>query len=316
MTLRLGVVMDSIAAIHYKKDSTLAMLWEAKARGVEIVYFEFKDIFLRDGVPYGVARELTVFQNPENWYAFGNTKQIPLAELDIILMRKDPPFNEEYIYATYILEHAERLGVLVVNRPQSLRDANEKLFAAHFPQCCPPSLVTQSSEKLYSFWQEHKDIVCKPLDSMGGTSVFRLREGDVNANVVFETLTRNQTGYIMVQRFIPEIKNGDKRILMIDGEAVPHALARVPQGNDWRGNLAVGAKGVVQPLSDRDRWICQQVGPTLRLRGLYFVGIDVIGEYLTEINVTSPTCIREIDAGANINISAMLMDSLMRYMSK
>lgn len=315
MTLRLGVVMDPIANIHYKKDSTLAMLWEAKARGFELYYFEFNDLFLRDGVPFGEAKALDVFQHPETWYAFNNKKIMPLAELDIILMRKDPPFNEEYIYATYILEHAERLGAFVVNRPQSLRDANEKLFATYFPECCPPALVAQSKEKLFSFWQEHKDIVCKPLDSMGGTSVFRLQEADVNANVIFEILTRNQSCYIMAQKYIPAIKLGDKRILMVDGEAVPFALARVPQGNDWRGNLAVGAKGVVQPLSERDRFIAERVGPVLRERGLYFVGIDVIGDYLTEINVTSPTCIREIDAGANINISAMLMDCILRYLS-
>lgn len=314
MTLRLGVIMDPIGSIHYKKDTTLAMLWEAQARGWEIHYFELKDLFLRDGIPFGAARMLQVSHDSENWYAFKNEKVMPLAELDVILMRKDPPFNEEYIYATYLLEHAERLGVLVVNRPQSLRDANEKLFAAHFPQCSPPALVTQSKEKLFAFWQEHKDIVCKPLNSMGGASVFRLRAGDVNANVIFDTLTHNETSYIMTQRFIPEIKNGDKRILIIDGEAVPHALARVPQGNDWRGNLAVGAKGVVQPLSERDQWICQQVGPALRERGLYFVGIDVIGDYLTEINVTSPTGVREIDAGAGINISGMLLDAVERYL--
>jgi len=314
MKLRLGVVMDPISTIHYEKDSTLAMLWEAKARGFEILYFELKDLLLRDGKPYGIARPLTVYQDPNHWYAFGNKKEIPLADLNILLMRKDPPFNEDYIYATYILEHAERLGVLVANRPQSLRDANEKLFATHFPACCPPTLVTQSRDQLYAFWQTHHDIVCKPLNSMGGISVFRLRERDVNANVVFETLTHHQTGYMMAQKFIPEIKNGDKRILMIDGEAVPHALLRIPQGNDWRGNLAMGAKGVVQALSERDRFICEQVGPHLRAKGLYFVGIDVIGDYLTEINVTSPTCIREIDAGANVNVSAMLMDSLLRYL--
>lgn len=235
----------------------------------------------------------------------------------MILMRKDPPFSEEYIYSTYILEQAERQGVLVMNRPQSLRDANEKLFATHFPEVCPPSVVTQSIATLHAFWQEHQDIVCKPLNVMGGASVFRLREGDVNANVIFETLTRNQTIYIMAQRYIPEIsKYGDKRILMIDGEVVPHVLARIPQGNDWRGNLAAGAKGVVQPLSERDRYIAELVAPDLRTRGLYFVGLDVIGDYLTEINVTSPTGIREIDAVANINISAMLMDAVLPYLKK
>jgi glutathione synthase len=316
MTIRLGVVMDPIASIHYKKDSTLAMLWEAKARGFELYYFELNDLFLRDGVPYGDASQLDVFHDAQKWYALGNKETMPLAELDIILMRKDPPFSEEYIYATYILEHAERLGVLVANRPQSLRDSNEKLFATHFPQCCPPALVTQSIAKLHAFWQEHKDIVCKPLNIMGGASVFRLREGDVNAQVIFEILTSNQSVYIMAQRYIPDIINGDKRIIMIDGEAVPYALARVPQGKDWRGNLAAGAKGIVQALTDRDRWICSQVGPELKSRGLYFVGIDVIGDYLTEINVTSPTCIREIDEGAKMNVSGLLLDVLVGYLRR
>lgn len=316
MTVRLGVIMDPIGSIHYKKDSTLAMLWEAQARGWEIHYFELKDLYLRDGVPFGEARKLQVSHDANNWYTFEDKQTIPLEKLDVVLMRKDPPFNEEYIYATYILEHAERQGVLVVNRPQSLRDANEKLFATYFPQCSPPALVTQSKDKLFAFWKEHKDIVCKPLNSMGGTLVFRLQEHDVNANVIFDTLTENETKYIMAQRFIPEIKSGDKRILIIDGEAVPHVLARVPQGNDWRGNLAVGAKGVVQPLSERDQYICQQVGPVLRERGLYFVGIDVIGDYLTEINVTSPTGIREIDAGAGINVSGLLMDAIVKRLNR
>ena len=308
--IKLCVVMDSVDKIHYKKDSTLAMLWEAKARGWKLYYLELKDLFIRDGVSYGKASELNIFHQADHWYEFSHQKIIALAEFNIILMRKDPPFNEHYINATYILEHAEKAGSLVVNRPQSLRDANEKLFTTYFPQCMPSTLVAQTKKALYEFWQEHHDIVCKPLNSMGGESVFRLRQDDVNAHAMFEVLTQNQTRYIMAQRFIPEIKNGDKRILMINGEPVPYALARVPQGSDWRGNLAVGAKGVVQLLSHRDRWICEQVGPALRMRGLYFVGLDVIGDYLTEINVTSPTGIREIDAGANINVSALLLDFL------
>lgn len=316
MTIRLGVVMDPIGSIHYKKDSTLAMLWEAEARGWEIYYLEQKDLFLRDGIPYGEARSLRVFHDASKWYALGEQRTLPLAELTVILMRKDPPFNEEYIYSTHLLEHAERLGVLVVNRPQALRDFNEKLFATHFPQCAPPTVVTQSVEKLHAFWQEQRDIVCKPLDSMGGTSVFRLREQDVNAPVIFETLTRNGSIYIMAQRFIPEIKLGDKRILMIEGEPISHALARVPQGNDWRGNLAVGAKGQAQPLSERDQFICAQVGPFLRERGLYFVGLDVIGDYLTEINVTSPTGIRELDAALGFNISHLFFDKIEQHIKK
>lgn len=311
MTVRLGIIMDPIGSIHYKKDSTLAMLWEAAARGYEIYYFEQKDLFLRDGVPYGDARILQVFHDPKKWFAFqGEKKRITLDELNVILMRKDPPFNEEYIYTTYILDHAERLGVLVVNQPQALRDANEKLFATFFPQCSPPHLVTQSSARLREFWQEQGDIVCKPLDTMGGVSVFRLQKNDVNANVIFETLTKNGSTSIMAQQFLPAIKSGDKRILLIDGEVIPYALARIPQGDDWRGNLAVGAKGIVQPLSERDHFICAALSPELRKRGLYFVGIDVIGDYLTEINVTSPTGIRELDEGAGLNISAKLMDCI------
>ncbi|MBX3709938.1 MAG: glutathione synthase [Gammaproteobacteria bacterium] len=308
MTIKLGIVMDPIQDIHYEKDSTLAMLWEAQERGWEIYYIEQKNLFLRDGVPYADTRRLQVFRDPTCWFECLNQQCIPLAECQVILMRKDPPFNEEYIYTTHLLEHVERLGTLVVNRPQALRDYNEKLFATYFPQCSPPALVTSSISKLRAFWQEHRDIVCKPLNSMGGASVFRIQENEVNANVIFETLTQNESCYIMAQRFISAIKEGDKRILIIDGEPVPHVLVRVPQKNDWRGNLAAGAKGMVQSLSEHDRWICSQVAPTLRAQGLYFVGLDIIGDYLTEINITSPTGIREIDAGSHVNVSALLMD--------
>ncbi|MFZ2314686.1 MAG: glutathione synthase [Gammaproteobacteria bacterium] len=312
--IKLGVVMDNIQGINYKKDSTLAMLWEAEARGYEIYYFEQANLFIRDGIPYGEARGLALSSNENKWAELTGSLTIPLMDLDIILMRKDPPFNQEYIYTTYILEHAEQRGVIVANSPQALRDANEKMFTTFFPQCCPPNLVTQSAEKLHAFWQEHGDIVCKPLDSMGGASVFRLQAGDVNANAIFELLTDNEKRYIMAQRFIPEIQYGDKRILMVGGSPVPYALARVPQGRDWRGNLAVGAKGRVQPLTEKDQWIADQVGPTLKERGLFFVGLDVIGDYLTEINVTSPTGIREIQAETDINIAAMLLDELERQL--
>jgi glutathione synthase len=311
MTIKLGVVMDPIGSIHYEKDSTLAMLQEAQARGWELYYFEQAHLFLRDGVPYGEAQRLTVRKELAQWFEFAECICLPLAELDVILMRKDPPLNEEFIYTTYLLEHAEAQGVLVVNRPQALRDANEKLFTTYFPQITPPTLVTQSLTKLQAFWQEQRDIVCKPLNNMGGQSVFRLRENDVNANVVFDMLTHGGTLYIMAQKFIPEIKLGDKRILMIDGDPIPHVLARIPQGGDWRGNLAVGAKGRVQPLSERDRAICAQVGPELHRRGLYFVGLDIIGDYLTEINVTSPTGIRQLDTATNSNCSAILLDKIL-----
>ena len=308
MTIKIGVVMDPIGSIQYKKDSTLAMLWEAQRRQWSIFYFEQSQLFLRDGIAYGEGCGLQVFQDEKKWFACDAMQTIPLAELDVILMRKDPPFNAEYIYTTHLLEHAARYGVLVVNRPQSLRDFNEKLFATYFPQCAPPTLVTRSITKLKAFWRTYGDIVCKPLDTMGGTSVFRLQAHDVNAPVIFSLLTQNETCLTMAQQFIPQIEQGDKRILLINGEPVPHALARIPQGDDWRGNLAVGAKAQVQPLSERDQFICAQVGPLLRERGLYFVGLDVIGDYLTEINVTSPTGIRELDAHLHINISAILLD--------
>ncbi len=314
MAIKLGVVMDNMATVNYKKDSTLAMLWEADRRGYQLYYLEQKDLLLRDSKPYGNVHRLTMYHDANHWFDLGEKQTIPLADLNIILMRKDPPFNAEYIYATYLLEHAEKLGVLVANKPQSLRDANEKLFATDFPQCCPPNLVTCSIEKLNEFWQEHKDIVCKPLDSMGGDSIFRLRELDVNAQVVFHNLTHAGKQFIMAQKFIPDIIAGDKRILLIDGDPFPFALARVPQGKDWRGNLAVGAEGKVQPLTARDQWICEQVGSTLRAKGLYFVGIDVIGDYLTEINVTSPTGIRELDQASGLNISALLFDRLEHHL--
>lgn len=315
MKIRLGVVMDPIQAINYKKDSTLSMLWEAEARNWEIYYIEQPDLFLRDGIPYADARKLSVFKDPKRWFNYSEKETIALSELQIILMRKDPPFNAEYIYTTHLLQHAENLGVLVVNRPSALRDCNEKLFATYFPNCSPPSIVTQSIQKLWEFWQEHGDIVCKPLDSMGGYSIFRLKPNDVNSQVIFETLTRNAKIYIIAQRFIPEITNGDKRILMIHGEPIPFGLARIPQGRDWRGNLAVGAKGVVQPLTVRDYEICTQVAPELKSRGIYFAGLDVIGDYLTEINITSPTCIREIDDAKGLNISAQLFDCLQSKLS-
>lgn len=308
MTIKLGVVMDSIATIHYEKDSTLAMLWEAERRSWEIYYFEQKDVFLKNNEIVANAKRVKVFVNPNKWYEILDTRCISLSELNVILMRKDPPFDLEYIYTTYLLEQVERKGVLIVNKPQSLRDANEKLFTIWFPDCCPPTLVTRDIELMRGFLEEQKDIVCKPLDGMGGTKVFRLRFPDENASVVFETLTEHGTKTAMTQRYIPEIKQGDKRIILINGEPVPYALARIPAKNELRGNLAAGGKGVAQPLSERDRWICQQVGPVLREKGLYFVGLDVIGDYLTEINVTSPTCIREIDDQTGSTISVQLFD--------
>jgi glutathione synthase len=306
----IGVVMDAIDAISYKKDSTLAMLWEATKRGWHIFYFEQQDLFIENGIAYGKSKQLNVFHDEKKWFELDSEKIIELSQLNVLLMRKDPPFNREYIYTSYILELAERQGVFVANKPQALRDANEKMFTTWFPQCCAASLVTRDIALLKRFYQQHHDIVCKPLDAMGGAGIFHLKPGDVNANVVFETLTQNGTQTIMAQKFIPEIIQGDKRILMINGNPIPYSLARIPAPNEWRGNLAAGAQGIAKPLTMRDKWICEQVGPTLRDKGLYFVGLDVIGDFLTEINVTSPTCIREIDEQCGTNIASIWFDCI------
>ncbi len=310
MMSRLGVVMDPIATIKVAKDSTFAMLLEAQGRGWELLYMELADLTLRDGTAMARMRELRVRDDPQRWFELGEEQAGPLGELDVVLMRKDPPFDMEYIYSTYVLQRAEESGALVVNKPANLRNANEKLLTAWFPQCSVASLVTRNHGDLREFLVQHDDIILKPLGEMGGVSVFRLRRDDPNVNVVMETLTHCETRYVMAQRYIPEITEGDKRILMIDGEPVPYALARMPAPGETRANLAAGGKGVGVELSDRDRWICQQVGPALRDIGLLFVGLDVIGDYLTEINSTSPTCIREIDAIYGLNIAGMLFDKI------
>lgn len=308
MSIRLGIVMDPIERISYKKDSSMAMLWAAKARGWALHYFEMQDLYQVDGEARGRGRQLEVFQDPERWFAFGEDIDLPLRELDVILMRKDPPFDNEFVYATYLLEQAERGGTLVVNRPASLRDCNEKFFATLFPELAPPTLVSRRADIIREFARSHGDVILKPLDGMGGSSVFRHREGDPNLSVILETLTAHGTQQIIAQRYLPGIKDGDKRILMIDGEPVDYCLARIPAQGETRGNLAAGGRGVAQPLSARDREIAATVGPELRKRGLLFVGLDVIGEHLTEINVTSPTCIREIDAAYDTRIAERLMD--------
>ena len=310
MTIRIGIVMDPISAIHYKKDSSLAMLLAAQQRNWQLSYMEPQDIYLHNGRAMGSLRPLQVFADPQRWYQLGEAEQLPLAELDVLLMRKDPPFDNEFLSATHILEAAEREGVLVVNRPASLRDCNEKLFATQFPQCCPPNTVSRRADILRAFISEHKDAILKPLDGMGGSQIFRVREDDPNISVIIETLTLHGQQQIMAQRYLPEIKDGDKRILMIDGEPVPYCLARIPQAGETRGNLAAGGRGEARPLTERDRWIAAEVGPELRRRGLLFVGLDVIGDYLTEINVTSPTCIREIDAAYDTDIGGKLMDCI------
>ncbi len=310
MTIKLGVVMDPIADINYKKDTTLAMLWAAQARDWHIYYMEQKDLYLANGEARANMSAMTVFRDPEAWYSMGDVEDRALAELDVILMRKDPPFDNEFLYTTYILEDAERKGTLVVNRCQGLRDSNEKVFATQFPQCCPPVLVSRDMQRLRDFHREHEDVIYKPLDGMGGTAIFRAKADDPNVSVILETLTLLGTRTIMAQRYIPEIVDGDKRILVIGGEPVPYCLARVPLAGETRGNLAAGGEGRAQPLSDRDRWIAEQVAPFLRDRGILFAGLDVIGDYLTEVNVTSPTCIREIDASYDTDIAGDLMDCI------
>ena len=310
MTIKIGVVMDPIDQLNYKKDSTLAMLWAAQAKDWQLFYMEQKDLYLDQGVARARMAELTVYHDPDCWFSLEPHQQKDLAELDVILMRKDPPFDNEYIYSTYILEAAERLGTLIVNRCQSLRDCNEKVFATQYPQCCPPVMVSADNERLKAFYTLHEDVIFKPLDGMGGSSIFRVKPGDSNLSVILETLTNFGELSIMAQRYIPQIVDGDKRILMINGEAVPYCLARVPASGELRGNLAAGGEGRAQPLTERDQWIADQIGPTLVEKGLLFVGLDIIGDFLTEINVTSPTCIREIDAGYDLNIGARLMDCI------
>jgi glutathione synthase len=312
MTLRIGVVMDPIESVKIKKDSTMAMLWAAAARGHELVYMEQGDLFVRDGRAFAQQTPLRVFEDYQRWFEKGTPVNAPLAELDVILMRKDPPFDMNFIYSTYILEKAEQEGVLIVNKPQSLRDCNEKLFATWFPQCMVPTLVTSKAKLLREFIVEHGDVIVKPLDGMGGTGIFHLHHGGKNIGATLESLTQLGNIPIMAQRYIPEIVSGDKRILMIDGEPVPYCLARVPQGDEVRGNLAAGGIGEPRLLTLADRWIAEQVGPELKKRGLLFVGLDVIGTYLTEINVTSPTCIREIDAQYNYGIADKLIAAVER----
>jgi len=316
MTVKLGVVMDPIAGINYKKDTTLAMLWAAQARNWQLFYMEQADLYLEQGVARARMAPLTVFHDPDHWFNLDEPKDRNLDELDVILMRKDPPFDNEYIYSTYILEAAERCGTLVVNRCQSLRDCNEKVFATQFPQCCPPVLVSADMQRLRDFHRQHEDAIYKPLDGMGGSAIFRVKKGDPNVSVILEMLTQHGRQTIMAQKFIPQIEDGDKRILMINGEPVPYCLARVPLVGETRGNLAAGGTGQPQPLTPRDHWIAAQVGPGLREKGLLFVGIDVIGDYLTEINVTSPTCIREIDAAYDLDIGGQLMDCIQGELDK
>lgn len=306
----LGVIMDPIAGIDWKKDTTFALLLEAQRRAWPIFYIELNDLFLVDGIPYARMRGLQVKEAEKNWFTFTQETVQALASCAVLLMRKDPPVDMRYIYATLVLDKAQQQGVQVINRPQSLRDCNEKLYTLNFPQCCPPSLMTSSIQAAKQFLAEHKDIIAKPIDGMGGRSVFRLSINDPNINVIFETLTDGNQRYMLLQRYIPEIIAGDKRIILINGEPVPYALARIAAPGETRANLAVGGKGKAVKLTERDYWICQQLAPSLREKGLVFVGLDVIGDYLTEINITSPTCVRELDEQCQLNISAQLLDAI------
>ena len=296
--MRLGVVMDPIGSINIKKDTTFAMLLEAQSRGWELVYMEQTDLYLVEGMAMASSRSLSVQRNSEKWFDLGEQQDKPLSDLDVILMRVDPPFDMDYIYSTYLLEQAEAQGVLVVNKPQSLRDANEKLFTAWFPDCCAPTLVTSQPNRIRQFLAKHEDVIIKPLDGMGGASIFRLKKEDHNLGVVLETMTEHGNTLAMVQKFLPEIKQGDKRILIINGQPVPY------------GNLAAGGRGEGRELTERDYWLCEQIGPTLVEKGLLFVGLDVIGDFVTEINVTSPTCVQELDNQYGLNISGLLMDCI------
>jgi glutathione synthase len=316
MTKRqLGMVMDPIEKIKPWKDSSFAMMLEAQSRGWQIFYMRIDDLYMENSISYATYQSVEVTDDNDDWFLVTGEGCCRLDSLDAIFMRKDPPFDLEYIYCTYLLEQAEENGTLVVNKPSSLRDCNEKLYTRSFPECCVDSRISRNPEYLLEFIAEHQDVIIKPLDGMGGQSIFRVKAGDTNTNVILETVTKRGTSQTMAQRYIPEITEGDKRILMINGEPVPYALARIPAKGENRGNIAAGASTRGQLLSERDHWLCQKIGPKLRDKGLIFVGLDVIGDYVTEINVTSPTCIRELDEQFNLNISADLFNSVEQLIS-
>lgn len=314
-SLKIGMIMDPIDKIKPYKDSSFAMLLEAQRRGHQLFYMQPEDLFLDNAKPFASVSELKVWDRPQKdthsqYYGFGATTVCALDSLDILFIRQDPPFNSDYLYCTQMVELAEAQGTLVVNKPQSLRDCNEKLFASWFPQCIPPTLVAANAQRIKDFIHHHADVILKPLDAMGGASIFRVRQDDPNINVILETMTDHGRHAIMAQRYLPEIVQGDKRILLINGTPIPYCLARIPAEGETRGNIAAGGRGVGQPLTERDVWLCEQIAPTLQAKGLHFVGLDVIGDYITEINVTSPTCIRELDTQFGLNIAGKLFDHL------
>ena len=310
MTYTVGVVMDPIAKIKPEKDTSFAMMLEAQRRGATLVYFELSDLYIDNGAPKGIGQQVTVRDQDKDFYTLGETTTYALGDIDVLLMRKDPPFDSEFLYATHILSLAERDGALVVNRPQSLRDFNEKLFTSYFPSLIPDTLVTRNSKLVREFHAKHKDVICKPLDGMGGASIFRVKEDGTNLGVIIETLTAHGQRQMMVQKYLPEIKDGDKRVLIVNGEVMPYCLARLPSAGETRGNLAAGGTGRPQPISDSDRRLAETIAPVLIEKGLIFVGLDVIGDRITEINVTSPTCVREIERAYDINIMAALFDAI------
>ena len=312
-SLRVGVVMDRLDEIKPSKDSTLAMMLAAQARGWQVIYLQQGDLWMRDGVAYGRGHEVELRDDMKDWFSLLSPWQGELSGLDVLLMRKDPPFDMEYVHATYILQRAEIAGSLVVNTPTALRDINEKVATAWFPQCTPATLISRRHAEIRAFLAEHGRIVLKPLDGMGGRSVFVVDSGDANRNVIMETLTDNERRYAMAQRYLPEIVDGDKRVLLINGQPVDYMLARVPGGGDHRGNLVAGARAQGRPLGERERWIAAEVGPTLLRKGVIFAGLDVIGDYLTEINVTSPTGIRELDREFGLDIAGALMDAIAKH---
>ncbi|MDR5898951.1 glutathione synthase [Halomonas vilamensis] len=314
-SLHLGVVMDSIADIAYKKDSTMALLWAAQERGYILHYMEQEDLFLNAGQAYARIRPLNVYRDPEHWFELGEADARPLAELDAILMRKDPPVDADFTNAVHLLGFAEREGVLVVNPTAALLQCNEKLFAQQFPQCCAPTLVSCQANVLRAFHAEHGDVIFKPLDGMGGTGIFHIGPDGRNLGAVIEQLSLRGQRQIMAQRYLPEIKDGDTRILLVDGEPVPYGLARIPSAGETRGNLAAGGRGVSRELTERDHWLIKQVQPMIREKGLLLVGLDVIGDYITEINVTSPTCVREIDDQRGTDIAGLLLDAIERRLT-
>lgn len=310
MQKKIGFLMDPLESIKPYKDTTFAFMLSAQKRGHAIFYFTVRDLWLEDGVVYARMHEVALKDSEHHYFEIINSQIQPLHKLDLVLMRKDPPFNMDYIYATYLLELAENNGLRVLNKPQSLRDANEKLFSSYFPQCCPPTFVSSDINKITVFIAQFDEAIVKPLDGMGGNNIYRVNKNSVDLVPILNKMTNHGQQFIMAQSYIPEIVEGDKRIILINGEPIGYALARIPAANDFRGNLAQGARGVVQKLTKRDLWICQQVGASLRQKGLYFVGLDVIGDYLTEINVTSPTGLREIERETKLDIGAMFFEGL------